>query len=403
MKIDKNKNYYEDTKELELLNKYYNVDTKNKNVTMPLHYDKASDLIDNRVISKDNYLFDYDELTSINNRIKRIPFIYSVDIDIQIDDYEDYDPKKMIDGFNDALELNSFNYGRERRKKWMQAAIVLTVGLIILFITAYGKINSWFGSGRRGEVFAETLDIFGWVFIWQCVTIAFLTPSELGVNSMLFKLRVKKIAFLDINNEVVYSEETKKIYGNWENDKKMSIATRWALLISGFSLIILGIIRTLEFIGDFNILNIESYKLAFSNVETAVLFVISFIYYTVQLIVLFFAGLFNLSLYKRKNIHKKASIVFAVLLFLVLILDIIGLIYGSSTVSITNEVVTISMILMYVFGAITALYEMENEKKNKNVENIEEVSLDENNNDSNITNDDEAKIEVSIDEKRDND
>ena len=99
MKIDKNKKYYEDTKELELLNKYYNVDTKNKNVTMLLHYDKASDLIDNRVISKDNYLFDYDELTSINNRIKRIPFIYSVDIDIQIDDYEDYDPKKMVDGF----------------------------------------------------------------------------------------------------------------------------------------------------------------------------------------------------------------------------------------------------------------------------------------------------------------
>ena len=79
-------------REIDLLNKYYEIDNENRVVTMPLHYEKASDLINNKIISKDNYLFDYEELTAINDMIRRIPVMYKVNIDIQIDDYEDYDP-----------------------------------------------------------------------------------------------------------------------------------------------------------------------------------------------------------------------------------------------------------------------------------------------------------------------
>ena len=374
MKKDKKRNSFEDKKELELLNKYYNVDTENKNVTMLLHYDKANDLIDSRIISKDNYLFDYEELTSINERIKRIPIVYDVDIDIQIDDYEDFEPEKLIDGFNDALELNNYNYGRERRKKWLQAAFVLTVGLTILFITAYGKLNSWFGSGQRGEVFAETIDIFGWVFIWQCVTIAFLTPSELGVSSSLFKRRVKKITFLDKDNKKLCSEETQKFYKNWKNDKKLSIATRWALLISGFSLILLGIIRTLEFIGEYNIFDVEIMTQYLNSDENVALFIILLIFYVTQFIVLFSAGILNLALYRRKNVHKKASYVFSTLLLLVLIVDILFFVTDTTgTMSITNEIITILMTLFYVAGVFITFREIKKEKykaikKDDNVE-----------------------------------
>ncbi len=378
----KNKNNsFDDKIELELLNKYYIVDRENKIITMPLHYEKASDLIDNRVISKDNYLFDYSELASINDRIKRIPIIYSVNIDIQIDDYEEYNPKKLLDGFNDALELNSYNYGRERRKKWLQSAILLVIGLTILFFMAYGKINSWFGDGNRGKVFSEAFDIFGWVFIWECVTVAFLTPSELGVSSPLFKYRVKKISFSNSKGDILSSEETAVIYNEWTNERKWAIFLRWALLISGTSLIVLDIIRTLEFVGELNLFDPNSVKSLFTDPNTKATLIIYIIFYSIQFLVLLGAGILNLSLYRRKNIHKVASYCFSVLLFFVVIIDFIYLISDSiSYSSVTGHIVTVLIVLLYIFSVISSFRFI---KKENNKNDSLDLVKDDNNLDGN--------------------
>lgn len=342
---------FEDKKELELLNKYYNVDYDNKIVTMPLHYEKASDLIDSTVISKDNYLFDYSELTMINDRITRIPKLYSVNINIQIDDYEDYEPNKLISGFNDALELNSFNFARERRKKWLYAAILLMVGISILFFVAYGKLNSWFGEGNRGQVFGEVFDIIGWVFIWEMVTISFLTPSELGVNSIMFKTRVKLVSFLDAEDNILASEKTDVIYSRWQNDKALSIASRWALLISGITIILLGIIQAIEAVGT-----IDSTIAATQSSADGVLFGILVAVFTIlETVTLIIAGILNLLLYMRKIRFKIASYIFSGLLFLFLIFNILMIVLSNGAFVTTSNIVTIIMIVLYIFGAVFTL------------------------------------------------
>ena len=148
-------------REIELLNKYYEVDNENRIVTMPLHYDKASDLVNGKIISKDNYLFDYEELTSINDMIKRIPVMYKIKINIDIDDYEDYEPDKLLSGFNDAMELNQFNYEREKKLKFLRASLLLIVGISVLFFVGYGKINHWFGTSQEADIYSEIFDIIG--------------------------------------------------------------------------------------------------------------------------------------------------------------------------------------------------------------------------------------------------
>lgn len=359
------KSTFEDKKELELLNKYYDVDTENKMITMPLHYEKASDLIDNRVISKDNYLFDYEELTSISERLKRIPIIYNVNINIQIDDYEDYEPKKLLQGFNDAIELNNFNAAREGRKKWLQVALLLTIGLSILFIMTYGKINSWFGSGNRGAVFSEAIDIFGWVFLWETVTVAFLSPSELGINSFIFKKRVKKVAFLDTNDKELIYENTEEIYKGWNDENRISVLSRWALLISGVSLIILAILNVIEIIGNYGSLFVEFFNNDEAKVEDIVFVIFAFIFVLSESFVLIMGGLLNLSLYRRRNIHKRLSTIFSVLLLLILVINmVLWFIPGAEQSSLTSRVVTFIMISLYVFGVFTTLYRLKKEEKN---------------------------------------
>lgn len=339
---------FEDKRELELINKYYNVDTENKIVTMPLHYDKASDLVDNTVVSKDNFLFDYEQLTMINNRISRIPIMYNVNIEIQIDDYEDYDASKLISGFNDALELNSYNYAREKRRKWLFATITLIVGLSLLFFMAYGKINNWFGEGNRGIVFGEVFDIIGWVFIWETVTVAFLTPSELGVNSKMFKRRVKYISFHDIENTCIIKEDTTKIYNEWQEEKKLAVFTRWSLLISAIAVIVFAIMDIMD-----SASTISSYIASGEIALEKSIYMIAFsVLIGIEAFILITAGILNLLLYMRKIKFRRASLIFTILIIIFIIIDIISFVFTEVRV---ERIFTLVIEILYVFGSLFTL------------------------------------------------
>ena len=332
-------------REIELLNKYYEVDNENRIVTMPLHYEKASDLINEKIISKDNYLFDYDELTTINDMINRVPIMYKINIDIQIDDFEDYEPEKLLSGFNDAMELNQFNFIRENKFKFLKAGLLLVVGLIILFTVGYGKLNKWFGTSEVADVYSEIFDIFGWVFIWETVTITFLTPSELSVNSNMFKRRVLNVSISN-NEGVVASEDLNTKSRDWESERRLEKASRWSLLISGIAFIASGAVNLVG--------SISSIYDIYVNYSAEVSFgaVIAVEAIQLALVVLeVLGGISALFRYMGKRYLKVYSGIFAGIAILMAVLVLLSGLGDPRMVA--SSLVTIAISLLYLFGYIT--------------------------------------------------
>ena len=350
MSKKKNKNrIIVNQREIDLLNKYYEIDNENRIVTMPLHYDKASDLINGKIVSKDNYLFDYDELSSINDMIKRVPFMYKININIQIDDYEDYDPDKLLSGFNDAMELNQYNYQRERKNNFLKAGLLLVVGISILFAIAYAKLNGWFGESKAAEVYSEIFDIFGWVFIWECVTVAFLTPSELGVNGNMFKLRVMNVSFYDIENKLLCSEHLGDQAKKWETEKRVEFVSKWSLLISGIGFLAMGVMGAIS-----TVTSISDLVAIYNEIETAsdVVALVLVVFLEVLIAVIeILGGVSALARYNGRVILRKFSYIFVGLLIIMAI--IIAIVNFGTAQYMVSTIATILISILYIFGLIS--------------------------------------------------
>ena len=69
---------------------------------------------------------------------------------------------------------------------------MLVVGVSIIIANVLGKNAGWYH-----DIAYEILDIVSWVFIWEATTVAFLTPSELNLNSKRIIRRVCSIELLD--------------------------------------------------------------------------------------------------------------------------------------------------------------------------------------------------------------
>ena len=380
MAKEKKNNVNVKRREIDLLNKYYEIDNEKRIVTMPLHYDKASDLINNKIVSKDNYLFDYDELSSINDMIKRVPVMYKIHIDIQIDDYEDYEPNKLLSGFNDAMELNQFNYERENRLKFLKAGLLLLVGVSILFFIGYAKINGLFGSSERASIYTEIFDIIGWVFIWEMVTVAFLSPSELTVNSNMFRLRVRNVRLLDIEYNELAKESLTEIASKWESERRLEKASRWSLLISGVAFIAVAIIGLIDVTTSTYSL-IENLSGAEEGTTTSSI-IGGFIIIELLALALSFIEMFGGIIALFRYAGKRKFIVVGNILSVVLLV-LIGLTIGfniSDSISLVRSSVSFIIMILYVFGIISnsVLYNFNDKRKKDNKKVNDKPNTDDN-------------------------
>ena len=270
------------------------------------------------------------------------------------------------------MELNQYNYQRERRINFLRAGILLIIGMAILFYIAYAKINNWFGTENDISVYAEVFDIVGWVFIWETVTVAFLTPSELGINSNMFRLRVLNVKFLDIFNQVLVEESLANEASKWESEKKLEKVSRFALLFSGVALIALSIFSITTYINT--IIDIPSFY-PDDKSGMAIAYIVSITIATIATIIEFLGGFVALSRYAGRRFLPKFGNLFTILISIILILDIIGSV-GSLTVIIRSSAVFV-ITLVYLFGYISNAIITKNKyffrKEIKKEENTNEI------------------------------
>ena len=126
--------------------------------------------------------------------LKDIPAGYKCNMTLSIADYEGYDNKAVINAFREAMEMSRIRFRKENKKKILSVILLIIAGLLFIVLSKT-VLSSVFANPTMNSIFVEVLDIVGWVFIWEAVTILFLNPSEILKNGSLivFKLKSFKV------------------------------------------------------------------------------------------------------------------------------------------------------------------------------------------------------------------
>lgn len=332
---------FDNERQLILLKKYYQVDEENKIVTINVYYDKASDFLNTSIGNVDNPIIRDDALENVNSIIQSIPVVYKVKINFDIKDYENYDPKNIIQSFNDTLELNQYTSRRLRQRKNLIAATLILVGVILLCFMVIGKNKTWFGEGIKAEVISETINIAAWVFVWEAVSMLFLEKSEQKIFALRIRTRVSEIIMLEnSSNKILACESSESIFGKWDNESKLKRYSKMATLVSSMVLIFTAFYTTYDLISGLTLDLISNF-----------LSWIAVIIYIISIIAYLLAGIAGIRRYvgKTGGISKMMGVYVVILLFNYVIM-IINFISAPSFSIILSSIGSLIINFLYISG-----------------------------------------------------
>ncbi len=230
-------------KELELYKKYYEVDTENRVIKMVFHFDSSLDIVEKETSTPERPRIKHEVLEKISDKVRSIPEMYRADVVLEIKDYGPYSNKQLIESIKDSLSFIHFHSDRDFRRDCVIAALFTLIGLVILLFAAFLSSDAfaWVES-TNGAIIKEILDIAAWVFIWEAVSILFISPDPEKVIEKVLKLKMKTLTITNpggsnsLSSDEAYFHE---IYP-WKRLQIKKIG-RYLLLISGFLMIATGI------------------------------------------------------------------------------------------------------------------------------------------------------------------
>lgn len=345
----KNNILFENKRQIELLEKYYNIDNENKIISIDLHYQKVSDILLTNEGNINYPLFKNEIIETVNNAIKRTPRDFKINIVFDIEDYENYNPKQIIESFNDTLELGQYSARRSKQTKNLIAAILILIGIILLFFMIIGNNNNWFKEGIKSDIISEVIDIAAWVFIWEAVTMLFLEQPEQSKLALLIRRKVVQITMLKSGiKEPLYVENTNSIFNNWEDESKIKKFGRNCLLISSSSFLFLAI---------FNIYNLFSILL--KNDLSTPKIIISVIVTIISCVISILAGLGGIFKYiGKKNILANFVQPYAIFLIIIIIINIVINSIYFNYVGLISIIPSFIINILYIIG-----YKIEKHRK----------------------------------------
>ncbi len=333
-------------RQIELYQEYYDVDEANKTIDISLHYEKASELLNLNMCKKEHPLFGKSFLEEVQEIIENAPIGYKLHLNFEIDDYEGYDPKVLIKSFNDTLELGQYNSRNEKqRKQWISAILVL-IGILILFMMTIIKDNEILGEGIRSSIITEVMDIIAWVFVWEAATILFLDHSEQTKLTLFIKHRVSKIAMYQTGSEnPLIVEEGNNVFSKWTDEKVKKIG-KYSLLISSSFILFMSFYNIYAFIIQVKGDQIEKADFALN--------LIVLIITTILAILAGIAGILTFN-GKKSKITKFVGI-YAIILLVIVILQIIMTISYREPVYVVSAIFSFIFNLFYIFGYFVNKY-----------------------------------------------
>lgn len=333
-------------RQIELYEEYYDVDESNKTIDISLHYEKASELLNLNMGKKDHPLFAKDFLEEVQEIIENAPIGYKLHLNFEIDDYEGYDPKILIKSFNDTLELGQYNSRNERQRKQWISAILILIGVILLFLMTIIKENNMFGEGIRSSIITEVMDIVAWVFVWEAATILFLDHSDQTKLTLFIKHRVSKISMCQTNSpSPLVVEEGNNVFSKW-TDEKVKKVGKYSLLVSSSFIIFMSFYNIYAFISELNSNQIEKSDITLS--------IIAIVFSTILSLVAGVAGILTFN--GRKSKLTKFVGIYAIILLITITLQIILTIAYREPVYVVSAIFSFIFNCVYIFGYFVDKY-----------------------------------------------
>lgn len=342
-----------ESKQLDLIERYYAVDRTDKTVTFTFEYDSVNDITLEHVKTKELLPYaDSSILEKMGSFIEFLPQDYSAIFEFEIDDYHGYDPALLIHSINDAIEFNHYSGMKDTKKKWLKASLLIVVGILLLVLMFIGQVHDWFGNGIEEETIVEVIDILACVFIWEAVCMIFLEPSTDVSLDILMKTRVRCIRFFDKGKKELLAQESQKALLSSGGIRERRRSFGYISLLVGsagfltlsFASLIMGIPRLLQQSAD-------SFPLIALEYIALTLFSFSYL----------FCGLSGIYCYLGKNRFEKFTSFFILLSFVSIIGNFVFAILKKDMAFFVTPSFTVISIILFTVGYILLNY-----KKHKN-------------------------------------
>ncbi len=231
-----------DSRQLELIEKYYYLDREKKLIDVDLNYDSVDDILDKAIGNPMNPQFSKDVLQTIDYIIADIPTGYKVNVNFVLKDYKNYDPKVLMDTFNNTLELRRYSSRKRKLNKHVFSGILIFIGISILLLMIFLKNYSKTFSAIQQDIMTEVLDITAWVFIWEAITLLFLDNGSDTKFAIEIRRKVNQISFYTDKEETpLLCEENKEIFKNWESVSRLKTFSKYLLLVTSIAYLVLAV------------------------------------------------------------------------------------------------------------------------------------------------------------------
>ena len=329
-------------RQIEILSKYYDIDLEKRVITLELCYEKVTEMFDDAVVTTKHFKFKNEILQRISQIMDTFPLEFKINLQFKIDDYEGYDKKEIIESFKDSLEMFHYRIHRVKSSRLLEAVILALVSMAILFSRIFLLNNQIIA---ENYLVSEMLDITAWVFLWQAVTILFLTPDEYREISFKIITRLNLVSLYE-KDQLVEQISQDDIQRHWVQVTKLERTSRRIMILSGAFALATGVMSTVN-----NLQMFLTYK-SFDALSIVTL-VISI---GIQGVITILGGIGAISIYREKGPFQKfvpvCAILFLITDVLVIALAIVLALYGFFTA----ELLAGFLVSNGIFIIVTVLY-----------------------------------------------
>lgn len=236
-------------RQIENLSNICKIDIDNQIVLVPLHYETPEELLDMHLSCPGTPVVSDDTIDYLCDLVSSIPKEFTVEFELKIDDYGEYDHESLIRALHATIENTYYYHDDNHRRNDVLAVIFIILGILILALETIGGDAGWYGvKNSISRNMVETiLEIMVWVFIWEGAALLFLTyETESSIFSRNMR-RFNGMKFMDNSGKMLSSLDKDTFYKDWIYISKRDTFARHFILFSNAALLAFLSINTVEF------------------------------------------------------------------------------------------------------------------------------------------------------------
>ena len=331
---------------VELLKEHYEFDEASKTFDIVLHFQKASDIFNERLDLLKKRVMKEEILEEVANLLSDIPKGYKADLSLVIDDYEGIPYAEILDAFHNILKIRLNRFQAAKASKYYKVGALVLIGILMIATMILGEVMQWWGGESiEGRLVSYVIDTAGCVLIWEGLYSALLERSHDAALGHTLSTRLSTIGLYrnDGSDEALLLERNGEAV-IVEKEKLGQKAGASCLYLSGFVLVGAGLIGV--------VLRVPLYASMLTTSGSGPL-VFSLLLFMELFSAFVYCGLgfLAITMFNENYRHFVITSIAAVIVFVLVVASIVALFLGQNTpVNIITAVISFLAMALFVIG-----------------------------------------------------